>query len=342
MERVPTLHAAASARCSTSPTITSIATRASTRTPTPRATRSSARPTTTSRWSPTATRLRRAQAQRGDGARRHLRRRAATSTSRDGDAIVDRLRGIAIPLARRFASPGAHNVANVCAALASRVRARRAGPRRDSATRSRRSRGSPHRMALVARDRRRSLLRRLEGHQRRRLGHRRFAGSPSRRWSSSPADATRAAATGRSSTRSASKGARAGAHRRGGRSRSRDAVARRRAGRTRRVDGRSRRARRATRPGRATPCSSARRARASTCSATTRTAATPSSRAVHGARRVMSAPRAKRSKNRCAPVALRSCALPLDAKPNGARSIERPGRRRARGASSSRSSASAW
>ena len=276
MERVDAFRPRRVASCSTSPTTTSTATRASTAyahakgnafaRQTPRRPRGRPR------------RRRRLPARRRGAARaRVVTFGAGRRRRRHADAIVDRSTG------ERYARPdialaGGHNALNVAAAIAASVRAS-ASRRRPSAACSRPSAGLPHRMALVARDRRRPLLRRLEGDERRRGRSPRSKGSPSRRPCSSPAGATRAGATRRSSTRCAAKGRAAVLI-----GEAADAIAerdRRRVPVHRARDARRGRPReRGDSPGRATPSCSRPRARASTCSATTSTAATSSSRAV--------------------------------------------------------------
>ena len=204
------------ASCSTSPTTTSTATRASTRTRAPRATPSRGRPTSDCAVVPVgdATCLR--EARRGAGAHRHVRpgrhrrrdRRGASSTGAPASASR----------ARDMALAGGHNALNVAAAIAA---SRPFGVAADAIrARARDVRGLPHRMALVAEIRRRPLLRRLEGHERRRGGDRarglRRAARRAHRGRARQGRELRAARR-----RAAREGARRGAHRRGARTPSR-------------------------------------------------------------------------------------------------------------------------
>ena len=256
------------ARCSTSPTTTSTATRASTTTRAPRATRS-ARPPTTGPSSPPATR--RALARRGgEGAHRDVRTRR--HRRRHADAVVDRRTGERFARAE-MALTGGHNALNVAAAIACVAPFGVDAPTIRRVLREFRGPAAPD--GARRRGARRALLRRLEGHQRRRGGDRarRAARAHGRAHRRRPRQGRQLrAARGRSGTQ----GPRGGPHRRG-RRRHRAGHRRPRPRATRRHDGRSGALARGARRARATPCSSRRPARASTCSATTSTAATSSS-----------------------------------------------------------------
>ena len=172
-------------------------------TPTPRATRSSGRRADDVAIVPAATTVCLVQARRGKG------RVVTFGPGGDVDVRAGRRSSITrarhATRARASASQGGHNALNVAAAVAA-VGPLRARPSSSSQEVLEGFRGLAASHGARSRARRRALLRRLEGHERRRLGHR---GSRRRRGAascSSPAVATRAAATGRSSMRSASKG----------------------------------------------------------------------------------------------------------------------------------------